>query len=164
MYENQDELKNFQTKLAILADILGKKKAALLDVLAISENQESLYASPATPKRRDFLMEMGKEKQNHIDTVLQCDEVFQGIFQGISETFTARGKEFGPEVKLLQDGIHEVLQLDIKIRAQEEKVKAAAAAAWAGIGRVDAETGEPIVANKNYILEQYKNNNRTRPR
>jgi len=150
----------FETKLAILADILTKKRGALLSVLAISENQESLYASEPSPERRDFLMQMGQEKQVHIDDVLACDDVFQGIFDSIAGIFEEKGKVYAEQVKALQASIAEVLELDIKIRAQEEKTKIAAQAAW---GQRPNQSEAPPAARAN-LLEQYKNNNRNRPR
>jgi hypothetical protein len=154
----------FETKLNILGEILSKKREALLAVLAISENQESLYASPAGPERREFLMEMGKEKQRHIDDVLTCDEVFQGVFESIGEIFVEKGPDYADRVKSLQATISEVLELDIKIRAQEEKTKMAATAAWSNLGKLDPITNQPTEAGKTYILEQYRENNRNRPR
>jgi len=150
----------FETKLSILADILSKKRDALLAVLAISENQESLYASPPSPERRDFLVAMGKQKQEHIDTVLTADEVFQGIFESVSYIFQDKGTQYAKQVRYLQAAIKDVLEIDVKIRAQEEKTKVAAQTAWGQPTKTD-----PInPANTNYILEQYKNNNRTRPK
>jgi len=167
------EQEKFEAKLGILGDILVKKKDALLLILGICENQELLYNSPNTPERRDFLIGLGKEKQGQIDVVLACDDMFQGIFEGISDFFNAKGKEYAPRVKALQADINEVLELDVKIRAQEEKTKAAAQTAWGALAALSPLTssGPLSPANKeispaktNYILESYRNNNRNKPR
>ncbi|MDR2167384.1 MAG: hypothetical protein LBE35_05995 [Clostridiales bacterium] len=159
-----EQNEQFETKLNILADILAQKREALLAILAISENQENLYNSPATNERRGFLLEMGKQKQVHIDEVLTCDEVFQGIFGSISGIFEQMGKTYPGQVKALQRAIGEVLELDIKIRAQEEKTKSVARVAWGTLGKAEAAAKEPTAAGKNYLLEQYRNNNRNRPK
>jgi hypothetical protein len=162
------EQERFEAKLGILGDILTKKRDALLAILGICENQELLYNSPNTPERRDFLIGLGKEKQLQIDQVLACDDMFQGIFEGISDYFQKKGPEYAERVLLLQSGINEVMELDVKIRAQEEKTKAAAQAAWGALGvKIGSKDGiqkEPTPANTNYILDQYRNNNRNKPR
>lgn len=150
----------FEVKLNILADILVKKKTALSEILSISQNQESVYDQPATPERRDFLMQMGQEKQVRIDTVITCDDAFQSIFDSIKNIFEKKGKEYPEKVRALQASIAETLEIDVKIRAQEEKTKLATQAAW-GQKPESMETPE---ATKNQILSAYKNNNRSRPK
>ncbi|MCL2235459.1 MAG: hypothetical protein FWB98_03335 [Defluviitaleaceae bacterium] len=158
MLNNQQE---FETKLAILADILEKKRSALENLLNICENQESLYSSTTAHDRREFVLEMGKEKQAHIDQVLHCDEAFQAIFEPLSPTFPEQGKHYPEQVKALQDSINTILELDVKIRAQEERTKIAAQAVWNKEGR---STTEPTLAHRNYILSQYQENNRNKPK
>jgi hypothetical protein len=149
----------FETKLALLQEILDKKQAALTIVLNISENQETLYLSPPSEERREFLMEMGKEKQNQIDEVMACDEVFQSIFDGMADEFAIKGRDHKEKVEKLQISINEVLELDVKIRAQEEKSKTAAAAGFGQRpGRADINP-----ANVNYILDKYRDASKNKP-
>ncbi|MCL2349902.1 MAG: hypothetical protein FWC67_00330 [Defluviitaleaceae bacterium] len=152
---------NFEVKLAILADILIKKKDALQAILNICENQENLYSTPSTPERRDFLVQMGKEKQVQIDEVLACDEMFQGIFNSISENFQELGKEYKERVLTLQTGISEVMEMDVKIRIQEDKTKTAAQEAWGKMAKTSSSAAKEITPlNKNYIIDQYNKNRR----
>ena len=151
----------FETKMAILADVLVKKKAALLAVLAISENQENLYATPAGSERHEALMQMGKEKQVHIDSVLACDDFFQKVFDSISDVFEDKGRNYAEQVRGLQEAITELLELDIKIRATEEKVKLAVQSAWE---QKPPETTEAPKAVQHQLLQAYKDNNRNRNR
>ncbi|MDR2182671.1 MAG: hypothetical protein LBE55_00695 [Clostridiales bacterium] len=154
----------FVTKLALLQEILDKKQAALTDVLNISENQETLYLSPPSSQRREFLLEMGKQKQVQIDDVLACDEVFQRIFDSIADEFAQKKDEFAHEIRRLQDSINAVLQLDVKIRAQEEKGKALAAASFGRKAKAKAVgQGEINPANVNYILHKYKEASKNKP-
>lgn len=150
----------FEIKLNILADILEKKKTALGEVLAISQNQESVYDAPASAERRDFLVQMGQEKQKRIDDVIKCDDAFQSIFDGIKNIFEQKGKEYPEKVRALQISISETLEMDVKIRAQEEKTRLATQAAWGQ----RAESSDTNEVAKNRILAQYKDNNRNRPR
>ena len=147
---NQDE--TFETKLALLQEILNKKHEALSNILNISENQEMLYLSPPSDERREFLMEMGKEKQKQIDEVLACDEVFQSIFDSIADGFEEKGNNYKEKVQELQLSINKVLELDVKIRAQEEKGKVIANA---NFGKQVGQTNiNP--ANTSYILSKYR--------
>ena len=128
----------FGTKLTLLQDILDKKQAALVAVLNISENMETLHLSPPSDERQKFLIEMGKEKQKQIDYVLACDEAFQSIFDGIADEFEEKSAEHAEKIGQLQFSINEVLELDTKIRAQEEKNELIANA---NFGQQDAEGG-----------------------
>ncbi|MCL2753556.1 MAG: hypothetical protein FWE44_05360 [Defluviitaleaceae bacterium] len=152
---------NFETKLAILEDILSKKRQALLTILNICENQETLYSTPATNERREFLLEMGKQKQMKIDEVLTCDQMFQQIFDSIGDVFESKGQDFPDSVIALQDGIKELLEIDVKIRAQEEKTKTAATSSWGKLDTVATKEANPATTNE--MLNKYRNNNRNRP-
>ena len=149
----------FETKLALLQEILNKKQAALTIVLNISENQETLYLSPPSEERREFLMEMGKEKQSQIDEVMACDEIFQSIFDSIADEFAIKSGDYKEKVGRLQASINEVLELDVKIRAQEEKGKIAASASF---GQKSSQT-DINPANVNYILDKYREASKSRP-
>ena len=156
---NLSQHETFETKLALLQEVLDKKRAALTIVLNISENQETLYLSPPSDERREFLMEMGKEKQAQIDEVLICDEVFQRIFDSIADEFKENSETYAEKIRQLQFSINEVLELDVKIRAQEEKGKAAANKSFS---RQSAQANiNP--ANTSYILEQYRAASKNKP-
>ncbi|MCL2375763.1 MAG: hypothetical protein FWC76_00065 [Defluviitaleaceae bacterium] len=118
-----NEKERFETKLTLLQDILDKKHGALVAVLNISENQETLYLSTSSDERNAFLLEMSKEKQKQIDDVLACDEVFQSIFDSIADEFEEESAKHEEKIRHLQFSINEVLDLDMKIRAQEERIE-----------------------------------------
>ena len=151
---NQNE--QFTTKLTLLQEILDKKQNALAAILAISENQEQLYLSPADDVRREFLMEMGKEKQKQIDEVLTCDEVFQRLFDSLANEFAQKGKQYADEVKKLQTSIKDVLELDVQIRAQEQKSRMRARESFG----LPAKENVINTTSTNYILDKYQRNNK----
>jgi len=159
-----DEQDLFETKLALLQEITDKKHAALTAILGISENQEQLYLSPPSDQRREFLLEMGKLKQIEIDEVIACDAVFQQIFDEIADVFEEKCKLHADKGRKLQDSVREVLELDVKIRAQEQKSQSQAKESL-GLG-LTAQTKENAInpANTNYILNQYKNNSKPKPK
>jgi len=160
MSYNLNQNETFETKLALLLEILSKKHAALTDVLNISENQETLYLSPPSETRRDFLIEMGKQKQKQIDEVLACDEVFQRIFDSITDEFAEKKDNYKEQVQRLQVGINLILELDVKIRAQEEKGKALAVASFNQPATSQTDINP---ANTNYIINRYKEASKNRP-
>ena len=139
-------------RLKLLQSILDKKQAALIMILNICENQESVYLSSQEDKQ-SFLQELGQEKQKRIDEVLYYDELFQNTFDGIKDEIVAAPAEYAEQVKLMQDSIEAVMKLDVAIRAKEEKVKAIIPL---------TKKQEPIskFVNKNYILDQYKSNSK----
>jgi len=149
----------FETKLSLLQEVLDKKQTALTIILNISENQETLYLSPPSEERREFLMEMGKEKQRQVDEVIACDEVFQSVFDSIAEEFADKSGDYKDRVQQMQTSIDEVLRLDVEIRAQEEKGKVAASA---NFGQQASQT-EINPANTNYILDKYREASKNKP-
>ena len=144
----------FGLKLNVLTDILIKKKQALMQIANICENQGLLFTQPPSEERTDFMKAISVEKQNLIEVVIECDDVFQTIFNEIHINFEERAKKFHRQTAVLQGKIKDVMELDIKIRAYEEKNKAL----------VNETRGQQIdknnAYNKNYLSEQYKKNSR----
>jgi len=156
---NLNKKKQFEIKLGLLQEITDKKHAALSAILSISENQEQLYLSPPSDERREFLLEMGKLKQIEIDNVLACDTVFQQIFEEIAADFEEKCKLYAEKTRKLQDSVQEVLELDVKIRAQEQKTQRQAKESFG----MTAKENTINTANTSYILEQYRNNSKPKP-
>jgi len=146
----------FATKLALLQEIIDKKRAALQAILAICENQEQIYLAPPSETKREFLIEMGKEKQKQIDEIITCDAVFQRVFDEVGADFEEKSKPYAEQARKLQSDIKEVLELDVKIRAQEQK-NMPLVRPNTGAERLQKES-QINTTSVNYILEQYKNN------
>ncbi|MCL2702410.1 MAG: hypothetical protein FWE91_02220 [Defluviitaleaceae bacterium] len=107
--------------LKVLKEILEKKQEALLGVLNISQNQETIMQSPPSPERAMFFARTTAEKQKHIDGILEYDEVFQRMFDTVKHELEYRKDECGEDIIQLQALISRVLELDIAIRAEELK-------------------------------------------
>ena len=150
MMQNLSDDGQFEIKLNLLQEVLDKKHAALAAVLTICENQEQLHLAPPSDARREFLLEMGKEKQRLIEEVMTCDEVFQRLFDSIADVFEENSRAHTQAARKLQESISDVIELDVKIRAQEQKSRAAVGQA---LGQAAAEINP---ANTNYILNQYR--------
>lgn len=163
MLQNLSEGDQFEAQMGLLQEVLDKKREALEAVLAISENQELLYNSPPSDTRREFLLEMGKEKQRRIDDIITCDMVFQRIFDEIGADFEANSKNHREKAKKIQASINEVMELDVKIRAQEQKIGARVKESFGLQGGPAAVKGKENTVKTvaaSYIINQYKNNNK----
>ena len=88
------------------------------------------------------------------------DSLFQGVFGSISEGFEEKAEECKPKVSLMQDIITEVLEIDIKIRAAEQKNRVAAdeIRRAANAPGTPAAKPRPNAATRNHLLKQYEKN------
>lgn len=148
-------MNDFSVRLNILADILDRKSEALTQILNICENQYLLFCGTPSSERSEFLKQMNVEKQHLIDRVIECDDVFQNMFDGMREQFEKEAENHLELVRRLQGKIKSVTELDVKIRAQEGKNKAV-------IKAVEPTRGTPQkrTVSKSYMLKQYEKNKR----
>ena len=83
MIKNIDE---FEAKIQVLIDIVSDKNTKLNQVLNITLNQETLLKVPEpTEEISQLFNQMNTEKQVVIDEVLDGDEVFNKIFEGLDD-------------------------------------------------------------------------------
>ncbi len=150
-YENLTHNESIKPRLSLLLDILKKKRKVLELILSISENQNVVLHSLDYNTASSYFSEMSSEKQTHIDEVLSCDSVFQSLFEDIKDVLDVIPPEFKPLIAGIQAEIKAVMDLDIKIRVQEEKNKE----------QFDKLTkiSKPLNAlKKDYVLDKYKEN------
>lgn len=145
---------NFEVQLKVLFDILVKKKQALTQILNISENQETILLSKMeSTEISNFFVAMNEEKQGLIDEVIKSDDLFQNIFDSIKDVFEDKAKEFKTDVANLQSEIKVLIEMDTKIRLQEEKNKS-------HLARINRATQKLDLSKtaKEYIIKQYEKN------
>ena len=142
----------FLTKLNILEEILNKKNQAMTSILNICDNLETVFSSYFS-ENKSIVMELGKEKQNFIDEVLECDRVFQGIFDSLVPEFNEKAMDYKEKIKNIQKLIEIVTEKDVKIRAKENILKDL-------VNKINPQKKSTKPLNKTYILEQYKNNSK----
>ncbi len=143
-----------EAKFNLLFDILSKKKEALSQILNLTINQETvLLSNEETPELNVFFNEMSKEKQKLIDEVINADNFFQSTFNEMSEWFDKNANQYGEQVKKLQEQIKSVIDVDVKIRLQEQKNKELASKVR------NKPKIHALKASKSYILNKYKSNN-----
>jgi hypothetical protein len=111
----------FLTKVKVLADILEKKRGCLEQILSISQNQEVILQSPPSDEHTEFFDSSNAAKQELIDKVLECDEVFERFFDGIKGRLDEKKDSCKELIIKMQSLISIILELDVAIRAQELK-------------------------------------------
>lgn len=145
---------NFEVQLKVLFEILVKKKQALTQILSISENQETILLSKMESSEiSSFFVAMNSEKQDLIEEVIKSDDLFQSIFDGIKDVFEEKAKEYKDKITSLQSEIKVLIEMDTKIRLQEEKNKSHLARMNKASKKIDLSG-----TAKDYILKQYKKN------
>lgn len=113
---------NMLTQLNIMLEGLKKKATALTDILSISENQRTVIDSELPLEGvRQMIFGMNEEKQSSIRVVKDCDDMFERMLKDIGAELDAQQENYKPQVKLLQEHIRMVMDLDVRIRVTEEE-------------------------------------------
>ena len=110
------------TELGIMLDGLKKKEKALEEILAITENQQTVIKS-AVPfdEVRKLVFEMNQGKQKAITIVKDCDNMFESMLKRIGKELEETQTQYADLVKIMQVHIRKIMDLDVKIRATEDE-------------------------------------------
>ena len=112
---------SIEVELKVLIECLKKKERALSQIAAITENQGFVLSSELTHDEiYSFFMQMNVEKNEFIQLVMQCDEVFANVLQKVGPTLDEDPSKYGEQVRTLQDFIRMVMDLDVQIRLGED--------------------------------------------
>ena len=112
---------SIDVELKVLIECLKKKEKALAQIAAITENQGFVLNSELPHDEiYSFFMQMNTEKNDFIQLVMQCDEVFENVLQKIGPTLDSDTTKYGEQVRALQDLIRIIMDLDVQIRVGEE--------------------------------------------
>jgi len=110
-----------EIQLKVLIECLRKKELALKQIANITQNQGDLITSNLGHEEiYSIFMLMNSEKQEFINRVLQCDEVFENMFREVGPELDANPSKYGDEVNALQELIRLVMDLDVQIRVNED--------------------------------------------
>ena len=113
---------SLDTQIQILVDGLAKKETALREIVNITDNQRTVIESGLPPNEiRAFLLEMNQEKQAFILQVKGCDNLFESILKEVGPELDARQDLYKPQVAQMQQLIRRIMDLDVKVRVQEEE-------------------------------------------
>ncbi len=147
-------IEEINTGISILYDSLVQKQQLLEQILNITENQEQVLKNiDESSEFKELFHEMNRQKQLLIDEVLNLDNVFQNTYEKYSEIMLNRPEHFTKGIKLLQELIQSVMDMDIKIRCREQNNK-----------QLIPKPAKPIpIVNKNYLLKQYQKHNKKHP-
>ena len=153
-------MNEFEIKVDMLISSLEKKREALNAILNITENQNLVLSERPNPAYVAMFNEMNNIKQGNIDTVMEMDSLFQGVFGGISDGFEQMAEGCKPKVSHMQDLITEVLETDIKIRAAEQKNRVIADEIRQSTNTPGnpPQKAQPNATTKNHLLKQYEKN------
>ena len=111
-----------EVQLTVLLDGMKKKEQALTEIVNITENQRTVIESGLPVEEvRSFMVEMNKEKHFFIEQVKGCDNMFEAVLKEIGPKLDANQHLYKPQVGQLQVFIRRVMDLDVKVRVQEEK-------------------------------------------
>ncbi|MDR3091323.1 MAG: hypothetical protein LBU36_03870 [Clostridiales bacterium] len=146
----------FQAKLKLLYDILQKKRENLSRILSICENQETVIRaiSDGSLERgavSEFFSAMNEEKQTLIDATIACDDLFARVFDGIKNDFERLAPDFSERIAELKAEIKSVVEIDAKIRLQEERNKTSLASSH----KIKGDTPSKSKAR---LLSEYRKN------
>ena len=109
-------------ELGIMLDGLKKKEKALKEILAITENQQTVIKSAiAFDEVRRLVFEMNQGKQDAITIVKDCDNMFESMLKQIGKELEETQSQYADQVKVMQSHIRRIMDLDVKIRATEEE-------------------------------------------
>jgi len=115
------EMDSIKIELKLLTECLKKKEHALRQIASITENQGDLLASSLEKGEvYSFFMQMNVEKQSFIELVLQYDQVFENVLAKIGPELDANPSKHVEQVRILQDLIRVVMDLDVQIRVSED--------------------------------------------
>ena len=110
------------TELSIMLDGLKRKEKALGEILAITENQQTVIKS-AVPfdEVRKLVFEMNQGKQKAITIVKDCDNMFESMLKRIGKELEETQGLYADRVRIMQVHIRRIMDLDVKIRATEDE-------------------------------------------
>ena len=115
-------MQTIDVELKVLIECLKKKETALRQIASITENQGLVITSELKHEEiYSFFMQMNVEKQDFIQRVLQCDQVFESVFQKVGPVLDENPDKFTEEVSTMQDLIRVVMDLDVQIRVGEDE-------------------------------------------
>jgi hypothetical protein len=154
-------MNNIETKLNLLIDGLAKKEHSLLEIVNITENQGTVLESELPAEESlAFVSQMNREKQVHIQIVIQCDSMFETVLKEIGSKLDDDPQAYKPQVLAIQDGIKRVMDLDVRVRVLEEKnnQRMISKKTTDALGNLQKKPG--IITDTQRIIDAYKNNAR----
>jgi hypothetical protein len=155
-------MNNMETKLNLLIDGLRKKEQALLEIVSITENQGTVLESELPAEEAQaFVTQMNREKQVHIQVVIQCDNMFESVLKEIGKKLDKEVDLYKPQVQVIQEHIKKVMDLDVKVRVLEDKNNQRIQSKRIGEAAGNYQKKPGIQAKDTQrIIDAYKNNAR----
>lgn len=147
-------LSEIKFKMKFLTDILERKLDFLKQIYGITENQELFEKTMSGEDREVLLREAVREKQKIIDELIAADNTFIRVFGEFKGELNRNRDKFKDDIKIMQEKIRLVSDMDFKIRAKEMRAKQ-------GIkvqNTVFQEKIKTLKSSKSYIINKYRKN------
>jgi len=146
-----------------MIDGLKKKEQALLEILSITENQQTVLQSDLPlDEARTIIFSMNEGKQEAIQIVKNCDNMLEKMLGEIGQELDAKQHMYKPQVQVMQEHIRRIMDLDVKVRVGEEQnnklLDERRNAAFAQQGLKPKPS--PIIADSNRIIKAYEQGQR----
>ena len=110
------------SELDIMLAGLKRKEKALAEILAITENQQTVIKSSLPlDETRKMVFEMNQGKQDAISVVKECDNMFEAMLKRIGKELEKTQGLYAEQVGLMQAHIRRIMDMDVKIRATEDE-------------------------------------------
>ena len=110
------------TELNIMLDGLKRKEKALEEIYSITENQQTVIKSGVPfSEARQLVFEMNKGKQEAIQVVKDCDNMFEAMLKRIGKELDETQHLYAAQVRVMQTHIRRIMDTDVKIRTTEEE-------------------------------------------
>lgn len=110
-----------KNQLTILAESLDKKIQVLREIQEYNLRQEECFKNGQADL--DSFDQAVEEKEKLIQKVNQLEEGFDTLYRGLAEQLKENRSQYAEEIRMLQDKIREVTELNMSVQAQESRNK-----------------------------------------
>lgn len=110
-----------KNQLTILAESLDKKIQVLREIQEYNLRQEECFKNGQADL--DSFDRAVEEKEKLIQKVNQLEEGFDTLYRGLAEQLKENRSQYAEEIRMLQDKIREVTELNMSVQAQESRNK-----------------------------------------
>ena len=153
-----EKLEEIYNKINNLTYLLDRKIEILSLVLNITTNQKTLF-SKKDNDTKSFLNISIEEKQKLIDELISIDNMFISIFESFNGKLNEYKNIFKEDIENIKKKIEQIIDIDLKIRLEEEKNKNIESSNINNI-KNNMEKIKTLKVSKNDMLKKYMNNNK----
>ena len=148
------KLEEIYNKINNLNYLLDRKLDILFSILDITTKQKDIFGKNTDKDILDISME---EKQKLIDELISIDDMFINIFESFNGKLNENKIMFEQDILNIKEKIQKIVDLDFKIRLQEEKNKNIQQFNTKNINN-NLQKVKTLKISKDEMLKKYTNN------